>query len=305
MNRLALPPLNQLRAFEAAARHLSFTAAAGELNMTQSAVSQQIKSLESHLGQPLFFRRPRALELTVIGLNYVPVVREAFQTLSRGTRMLVDGGVVDELHVQSNLTFSTHWLAPRLPRLYTRHPDIHLHLSTAIWDPMERVEEADIEIRFLISPDADTGAERLTWDEFYPVCAPDYAVDLDQIDKHRLFYCTAMMTTWDAWIDGQAGLKTPKITHCQVLGTALEAALSGAGLAMAHDSTVRHLIENGKLKRPFEHSVKMTEAYYLTLNPRAKHNPHAKQFSEWIKDEMENDYRERDGTQAYPFSQRI
>ena len=298
MNNRTLPPLNHLRAFEAAARHLSFTAAAGELNMTQSAVSQQIKSLETHLGQPLFFRRPRALELTGMGLNYVPVVREAFQTLSRGTRMLVDGGIANELHVQTNLTFANCWLAPRLPRLYAQYPDMHLHISTAIWDPMERVEEADIEIRFLISPEVDLSAERLTWDMFYPVCAPDYKVDLNRIDQHRLFYCTAMMTTWDAWAEGQPTIKSPKITHCQVLGTALTAAEAGAGLAMAHDCTVRHLIDNGRLVRPFTHAVKMPEAYYLTLNPRAERNPQAAQFADWIRDEMTAGYTERDGTLA-------
>lgn len=298
MNGRTLPSLNHLRAFEAAARHLSFTAAASELNMTQSAVSQQIKSLETHLGQPLFFRRPRALELTVMGLNYVPVVREAFQTLNRGTRMLLDGGADHELHVQSNLTFSNYWLAPRLPRLYARYPDIHLHISTAIWDPMERVEEADIEIRFLISPGVDQHAERLTWDTFYPVCAPDYQVNLDEIHQHRLFYCTAMMTTWETWAEEQALGENPKITHCQVLGTALAAAESGAGLAMAHDCTVKHLIDSGRLVRPFTHGVAMPEAYYLTLNPRIDRNLQAQQFSEWIKDEMAADYSARDGTHA-------
>lgn len=281
-----LPPLNQLRAFEAAARHLSFTAAAAELNMTQSAVSQQIKSLESHLGQPLFYRRPRALELTIMGLNYVPVVREAFQTLSRGTRMLVDGGTAQALHVQTNITFASYWLAPRLPRLYARHPDINLHITTAIWDRMERVEEPDIEIRFLISPETEPKATRLTWDKFYPVCAPDYKVDLKAIADHRLFYCTAMLTTWDAWAETQPALDTPKINHCQILGIALAAAEAGAGLAMAHDCTVRHLLENGRLIRPFEHRSKMQEAYYLTMNPKVENNNDAANFSAWIKAEM-------------------
>lgn len=298
MNNRTLPPLNHLRAFEASARHLSFTAAAAELNMTQSAVSQQIKSLENHLGQPLFFRRPRALELTVMGLNYVPVVREAFQTLSRGTRMLVDGDTTQALHVQTNHTFSNYWLAPRLHRLYARHPEIHLHLSTAIWDPMERVEEADIEIRFLLSPEVDPTAERLTWDQFYPVCAPDYLVDITKIDQHRLFYCSAMMITWDAWAEDQSLSKSPKITHCQVLGTALAAAEAGAGLAMAHDCAVEHMLEKGRLVRPFPHATKMSEAYYLTQNPRAQRNTQAAQFSQWVRDEMVVDYNGRDGTQA-------
>lgn len=285
-----LPPLNQLRAFEAAARHLSFTAAAAELNMTQSAVSQQIKSLENHLGQPLFYRRPRALELTVTGFNFVPVVREAFQTLERGTRMLVDSGTTRALHIQTNLTFSTNWLAPRLPRLYARHPDMHLHITTAIWDRMERVDEADIEIRLLISPEADPQAKRLTWDTFYPVCAPDYSVQLDTIAQHRLFYCTAMLTTWDAWAETQPPMPAPKINHTRVLGTALAAAEAGAGLAMAHDCMVHHLLENGRLVRPFAHSAQMQEAYYLTLNPRAEGKTDAAHFAAWITEEMARDY---------------
>lgn len=281
---MSLPPLNQLRAFEAAARHLSFTAAAAELNMTQSAVSQQIKSLESHLRQPLFYRRPRALELTVMGMNYVPVVREAFQTLSRGTRMLMDGGTSKALHVEANVTFTTQWLAPRLPRLYARHPDMHLHITTSIWDQMERAEDPDIEFRFLMSQDADPAAERLTWDRFYPVCAPDYRVTLAEIENHRLFYTTAMMATWDIWAEGME-LGKPKITHCQVLETGLAATQAGAGLCMAHDSAVSHLLAQGRLIKPFAHEADMPEAYFLKVNPKADSNPQAKAFSAWVRDE--------------------
>ncbi|MEP3944743.1 LysR family transcriptional regulator [Ascidiaceihabitans sp.] len=293
---MSLPPLNQLRAFEAAARHLSFTAAAAELNMTQSAVSQQIKSLETHLGQPLFYRRPRALELTVMGLNYVPVVREAFQTLSRGTRMLMDGGTQKALHIESNVTFTTQWLAPRLPRLYAKHPDMHLHITTSIWDQMERVEEADVEFRFLMSQDADPQAERVTWDHFYPVCAPEYTVTLDTISRHRMFYTTAMLTTWDSWAEG-LDVGTPKITHCQVLETALAAAQAGAGLTMAHDSAVANLLDQGRLIKPFEHSVVMQEAYYLKLHPKADGNTQADSFIGWIRDEIDI-YKGLEGTQA-------
>ena len=295
MNTRALPPLNQLRAFEAAARHLSFTTAAGELNMTQSAVSQQIKSLEGYLGQPLFYRRPRALELTVTGLNYLPVVRDAFQTLSRGTRMLVDGDARDAVQVQCNLTFATCWLAPRLPRLYARHPDLHL-----------QIDMADIEIRFLMAPARDRPAERLTWDTFYPVCAPDYQVSLADIARHRLFYCTAMLTTWDAWAEG-VGLppaQGPRVTHAQVLATAMAAAEAGAGLAMTHDCAARHAIAQGRLVRPFAGAVQMHEGYYLSLAPQAEDNAQARAIADWIKAEMAVDYPlsgsdiGRDGTQA-------
>ncbi len=110
-----LPPLGWLRTFEAAARHLSFTGAARDLNMTQSAVSQQIKALEGHLGQPLFLRRHRALELTEAGITYLPVVRDAFRTLVRGTQA-VTGAQQNAVQVQCNITFAVNWLAPRLPR---------------------------------------------------------------------------------------------------------------------------------------------------------------------------------------------
>ena len=114
--RTALPPLNWLRAFESSARNLSFTSAAADLNMTQSAVSQQIKSLEQHLGRTLFIRRTRSIELTDAGLSYLPVVQEAFEVLATGTRMMTGGDHGKILSIQCNLAFSVFWLAPRLGR---------------------------------------------------------------------------------------------------------------------------------------------------------------------------------------------
>ena len=131
----ALPPLNWLRAFEASARLLSFTAAASELNMTQSAVSQQIKSLEQHVGRPLFLRFPRAIQLTDTGHAYLPVVQEAFSTLVTGTRMVTGGDRGQVLTVQSNLAFSVFWLAPRLGSLLDKHPWLKLNITTATWEP--------------------------------------------------------------------------------------------------------------------------------------------------------------------------
>ena len=297
----ALPPLNHLRAFEAAARHLSFTTAAQELNMTQSAVSQQIKSLETYLGQPLFNRRPKGLELTAMGKNYLPTVRDAFQTLGRGTRMVMDGSLKATLEVQCNLTFSVRWLAPRLHRLYRQHPNIRLNITTTIWEPMGNVEDADVEIRFLASAEPPEGFVRLTHDTFYPVCAPDYAVTLDEISSHRMFYCTGMLTTWQAWAE-QAGFtgKAPAITHSQILAFGLQAAESGAGLVMGHDCVVGDAIEDGRLVRPFEEVVPMQEAYYIGINPNAQRRDDAQALVNWMRQEMLVDQSSlgREGTQA-------
>jgi len=295
MQERALPPLNWLRAFEAAARHLSFTNAAGELNMTQSAVSQHIKSLESYLGQPLFYRRTRHLELTVLGQNYLPVVRGAFSTLTKGTRMLMSTGKARVLRVKTNMSFSTAWLAPHLPSLYDRHPDIHLYLTTAIWEPDQNAPDADVEIRFQVSDKSTSDFERLTWDHYYPVCAPNYDVSLEAIHNHRMFYCTGMLTTWDGWAEA-ADLPSspgPRTTHGQILTTVMAAAESGAGLAMAHDTSAAHMLRTGRLIRPFVQTAQMQEAYYLGVNPAARDNSDAQNFAQWVRDEMAADQARR------------
>ena len=172
-----LPPLGWLRTFEAAARHLSFTGAARDLNMTQSAVSQQIKALEGHLGKPLFFRRPKALELTEAGVTFIPVVRDAIRMLSRGTRAIT-GGEENAVTVQSNLTFAIHWLAPRIARFRARHPEVSQNLMTEIWEPQAGSLAADIVIRFSLRPADDVRAKFLFRDHYYPVFAPQDPVTL-------------------------------------------------------------------------------------------------------------------------------
>ena len=142
-----LPPLTWFRAFEAAARHLSFTQAARELHLTQSAVSQHVRSLEFALGMTLFVRRTRALQLTEGGSNYLPVVQEAFAILAAGTRVLA-GHRGRQLRVRSNLAFSTFWLAPRLGPLLQAHPWLPLNLTTPIWDPLHVEGVLEVEIRF-------------------------------------------------------------------------------------------------------------------------------------------------------------
>ena len=128
-----LPPLNWLRAFEASARALSFTSAAQELSMTQSAVSQQIKSLESALGRVLFLRRARGLELTDEGRGYLPTVQAAFALLEEGTHVLTGRNAPDVLELQVNLSFALFWLSPRLEAFLAEYPWVQLNLATAIW----------------------------------------------------------------------------------------------------------------------------------------------------------------------------
>ena len=281
-----LPPLGWLRTFEAAARNLSFTGAARDLNMTQSAVAQQIKSLEGHLGRALFHRRPRALELTGAGITYLPVVREAFRTLERGTRAIA-GTERDVVQVQSNLSFAVCWLAPRLARFRAAHPGVRLNLTTELWEPRQMAGGCDVEIRYSLRPADTERAELLRRDHYYPVCAPGHAVTLDTLAQQPLFDCTNLLCNWAAWAEDQAlTWGNPPITYATTFALTLSVAQAGGGLALAHDTIAKGLITDGRLIAPFAHRVPMQEAYYLILSPQAEQSPGALAFANWLRAEM-------------------
>ncbi|MEX0283791.1 MAG: LysR substrate-binding domain-containing protein [Paracoccaceae bacterium] len=279
----SLPPLGWLRAFEAAARHLSFTGAARELNMTQSAVSQQIKSLEGYLGRPLFHRRPRALELTESGTTYLPVVRDAFRTLERGTRAIT-GDDSNVVQVRCNITFAIHWLAPRLKLFRQAHPDVLINLMTEIWEPRELATGADVEVRFSLRPADTVRAEHLITNEYYPVCAPNYEVSLEDVQSHPLFDCSNLLCNWPSWIEDQ-GLtwQKPHVTYATTYSVTLAVAAAGGGLAIAHDAIAGRLIRQGQLRVPFDHRAQMQEAYYLIMSPQAEQMPGAQIFADWLR----------------------
>ncbi|MEL7100265.1 MAG: LysR substrate-binding domain-containing protein [Pseudomonadota bacterium] len=292
-----LPPLGWLRAFEAAARHLSFTHAARDLNMTQSAVSQQIKSLEGHIGRPLFHRRPRALELTETGITYLPVVREAFRTLARGTRAIT-GAEAGVVRLQCNLSFAIHWLAPRLPRLSAAHPDVRLNISTELWEPRELAEGADVEIRYSLRPADTVRAELLARDWYFPVCAPGYAVTDATLAAQPLFHCTNLLSSWEAWAD-EAGLPwpNPPVTYATTFSVTLAVAEAGGGLTLAHGLIAQRWLDQGRLIAPFAHQAEMPEAYYLIMAPQAEGSDAAQRFAAWLRSELA-DHFGREGTHA-------
>ncbi|TMV05533.1 LysR family transcriptional regulator [Ruegeria sediminis] len=284
--KTSLPPLGWLRTFEAAARHLSFTGAARDLNMTQSAVSQQIKSLEGYLGQPLFHRRPRALELTEAGITYLPVVREAFRTLVRGTQA-VTGDRQNTVQVQCNITFAVNWLAPRLPAFRALHPEVHLNIFTELWEPREMAEGAAVEIRYSLRPADTVRTEMLRTDHYYPVCAPGFPVTLEDLHHQPLYDCSNLLSNWASWAEDQ-GLPwpDPPITYATTYMVSLSVAMAGGGLCLAHDTIAKRLLNEGRLIAPFAHRAPMPEAYYLLLSPQAEETPGAVAFANWIRGEI-------------------
>ncbi len=287
-----LPPLNWLRAFEASARALSFTAAAQELHMTQSAVSQQIKSLENALGRTLFNRRVRGLELTDEGRGYLPTVQAAFATLEEGTALLVGRNDPDVLELHVNLSFAVFWLSPRLGRFMDEFPWVQLNLATSIW-PQEKPDgSAAVEIVFGQGKWESRVGQRLTRDNVFPVCTPELARRIRtvrELQKMRLFDLPGTLQSWDTWLKAAGGDKVagrPVVHRASTWAVSLEWALQGLGVALAHDTVAGDLIAAGRLVRPLKTMLPMKEAYYL-IAPQGSHtNAAAQAFKAWLLREM-------------------
>ena len=171
MKQKTLPPLNWLRAFEVSARCLNFTHAAEELCLTQGAVSQQIRQLESHLGVALFKRLPRGLGLSEEGQAYLPVVQDAITRLAVGTNEIFGQHKRRPIKVRGSLAFFVHWLAPKLQAFSQAHPHVDIRYISNIW-VKELDGEDDMEIRWGHGQWPGLVSQRLTWDTLFPVCSP-------------------------------------------------------------------------------------------------------------------------------------
>jgi LysR family glycine cleavage system transcriptional activator len=284
-----LPPLTWLRAFEETARHLSFTRAANQLGLTQSAVSQHVRNLEAFLGRDLFVRKTRMLELTEDGANYLPSIREAFALIANSTRAFTGPIGQEIVRIQCNMAFSVFWLTPRLHRLYARHPSLVLDIVTPIWDPERHAAQAAFEIRFGRPEEMAETAEPLSSDHYYPVCAPDYQQGAFDLDTATLFDCAGTTGTWDSWCQAM-GRSFPRQGQVNLASTyviAIHAALNNAGITMAHDTLVADLVRDNKLTRPFEGSAPLVEGYYLF--PPSPHSltPAREAVLDWIREEAQ------------------
>lgn len=286
------PPLNWLRAFEASARTLSFTEAAQELHMTQSAVSQQIKSLESALGRPLFHRRARGLELTDIARGYLPTVQAAFNTLEEGTAILTGRNQPDVLELHCNISFAIFWLTPRLHDFLQQHPWVQLDVATSIWPTEKPRNLAAVEIVLGLGKWEGRAGQRLTRDNIFPVCTPEVADrihDVSDLLKEHLFDLPGTLQTWDNWLSGHIGNRKyppPRIHRASTWVLSMNWALQGLGVTLAHDTVANGLIAQGRLVRLFEYSLPMKEAYYLISPEGSLINLAAKAFKTWLMQEL-------------------
>jgi LysR family transcriptional regulator of beta-lactamase len=278
-------PLNALRAFEAAARHLSFTKAAIELCVTPTALSHQVKALEQRLGVPLFRRLPRGLALTDEGQALLPVLRDSFDRMAELITRFDDPRGREVLSVGVVGTFALGWLMPRLAAFEAAHPEVDLRLSTNN-NRVDIAEEGlDFAIRFGDGAWHGTEARLLLETPLTPLCAPAAAARLhDPADLHReRLLRSYRVDEWPAWFEAAAAPPPPPLTGPMFDSAALmvAAALAGHGVALAPAAMFSAELGDGRAVRPFAIEI-AAGGYWLTRLKTRKPTAAMRAFEGWI-----------------------
>jgi len=293
-----LPSLNGLRAFEAAARHLSFTNAAAELNVTQTAISHQIRRLEEELGVRLFIRQNRALALTAEAAQYLPGVRAAFNDLRFATDRLLRKDNENVLTVSTLASLAAKWLLPRLPAFQEAQPsiDVRITTSTALVD--FKSGGVDAAIRYGRGHWPGLRADWLMADELFPVCSPALITGdrplrcPEDLAQQTLLHTSAGYNDdWRLWLTA-AGLppnisKHPGLTFDLILVT-VQAAIDGLGVAMGRTSYVEADIAKGRLVVPFKIALPADAGFYLVSPEARADSPKLSAFRHWLVASLQN-----------------
>ena len=292
---LPLPSLNALRAFEAAARLLSFTKAAAELHVTQGAVSHQVKGLEDELGVKLFHRFPQRLILTNAGQAFLPVVSDAFQRLVKGTTQLRRAESSGALTVSVSPNFASKWLVHRLGTFASRYPDIDLRVSANLEQVDFAREDVDLAVRHGDGQWPELHVVRLCVEAVFPVCSPALLrgprplrapADL----RHHVLLREAH-ADWPAWL-AEAGLtdidpgRGPSFNQVSL---AIDAAIEGQGVAMARSALAAADLLAGRLVRPFTIERPAPYAYWVVCPKATAERPKISAFRDWLLAEAATD----------------
>lgn len=287
-----LPSLNGLRAFEAAARHLSFTKAAEELNVTQTAISHQIKRLEEELGLRLFVRQNRTLTLTAEARDYLPGIRAAFQDLRLATERLKRKDNANMLIVTTIASFAAKWLMPRLSKFQQQHPDIDVRVTSSTELADFSRDGVDVGIRYGHGRWPGLRSDWLMADELFPVCSPallkgDHPIRRpEDLVHHTLLYTSHdMEDDWRLWLTA-AGVRTeilkqPGLTFDMIFMT-VQAAIDGLGVAIGRTAFVESDLAAGRLVAPFDIKLPVDAGFYLVCPEAAADAPKIVAFRDWL-----------------------
>ena len=309
-----LPPLNSLRAFESAARWLSFSKAADELFVTPAAISPQIKQLETYLGVPLFHRMTRAVRLTEEARTVLPLISEGFDKLADAVEHLTQDQEAGVLTVSSAPTFAQKWLLPRLPDFADKHPQIDLRLDASLLSRDFERDGIDIGIRLGLGDYPGLHAERVFGEQVSVVCSPKLLIGETPLKtpadlKHvRLLHVdwgqfSVPLPDWQMWLKA-AGLEDMSVKHgptFTVENMAVEAAAAGNGVALVSNYAVTEELAAGRLVRPFDLALRAGFSYWLVCPHAHMRRAKVKAFSTWLMDQAAQDSTSRaleSGTEA-------
>lgn len=293
-----LPPLNALRVFESAARHLSFTKAAEELHVTPGAVSQQIKALEDFLQTPVFRRQKRSLLLTDEAQASLPILREGFDKLAEAGKILSAKADSSRLTVSVAPSLASKWLVPRLDRFQAAHPEIDVWVSADMDVVDFAVDDVDLAIRYGAGQYPDLEIEHLMAEKIVPVCSPALITGAHPLKEpadlihHTLLHDSSTdndpnCPTWPMWLkaagvchkEGERGLKFNQSS------LVIEAAVAGKGVALAKAALALADLEAARLVIPFDLTTPTDFAYYIVHPPSKSSSPAVNAFKHWLTEE--------------------
>lgn len=295
-----LPPLNALRAFEAAGRHLSFTRAAEELSVTPAAVSHQVNTLEQYLGVRLFRRHPRGLLLTEVGQRALPGVSTGFDRFAEAMSGLRSLDSEQPLRISVTPSLASRWLVPRLEDFRTAHPGIEVRIDAGEQLSDLRRDDVDVGLRYGTGQYPGMHVECIGTQRVFPVCSPWLAqgdkplrepADLRQHTLIHVDWVRGDMAApaWRDWlktagvagkVDYRAG---PRFTHHSM---SLQSALAGHGVALGSTLLVIDDLAAGRLVAPFDLALEEQNCYYFVCLPESMSNPRVQAFREWIFAEL-------------------
>jgi len=288
-----LPSMSSLRAFEAAARHLSFTRAATELNITQGAISQRIKTLEDLLGTQLFLRDGNTISLTETGQEYLEPARAAITEVLVATDRAVGRQRGDVLTIGCLGTFALKCLIPNLKDFRARHPQIALRLRTLIPHDPQPVQHFDISIQYGLGDWPGLVSHRLGAEEIFPVCSPDLAArgaglrrpsDLAGVPIIRTASPLILRDDWPFWLEaaGVPGLAFSEEINCDLLYPSYQAAIEGLGVALGRTAVVAKDLKEGRLVEPFSIRLRSPLGYHVVTTPERARLEKVTIFMGWM-----------------------
>ena len=296
-HRRRLPPLNALRAFEAAARHLNFSRAADELSVTPGAVSQQIQNLEDYVGAALFKRTPKGLLLTDAAQTALPALREAFDRLAEAASLLTAAVDGRRLTLTAAPSFAAKWLVPRLGKFEEAHPQVDVWLSAGMDIVDFATGEVDLAIRYGSGRYPGLEVTRLLSETVIPLASPELLAntplnDPTDLSNHILLHdgspdADDSCPDWAMWLAARGikkvdGNRGPRFNQSSLV---IEAAVNGRGVALAKQTLAQADIDAGRLVAPLQIATAVDFAYYV-VHPKTKGRlPQVKAFVSWIQAE--------------------